>query len=609
MAIFPADTDLNKAFRLAYCLHPHLPTALRITQEALFDRFAALGTTQYKRQRQRTIRRQAAPHDAPLPAFYKLPLTRHELLQASVYAVSEKWEGDQERQSRTIPENMYRPTRQDLLVRYVKLLIARTMDRPILYTALGLGCHLYQYSSFHIVELAPDAFHAANARRINGYLLEWIATRFPTLSIEPQPPYGERKVQTTASTAEERQLLYDALEWLTPWGAAHLRGAERRFAQLRALFGPSTAEGKALLKLEAKRIHALIDPQCAGFEFLVRAYQAAFTPENKADTMSTDDPYDKLALPAFEPGNDQATTGSDRFRPAPLSPEARLILQDAFRRQQQRRRQYRPGLLSVRVDESEQARFDPRASACPPVYVPFSASSVEVYGQDATGELLLAVFPLAALLGAEEDSVLHITHTGGQTLTLARAAEAETPTDAAEGCMVQLTYTEASPPMLVRVWEGVGSQWRRVETWLQSLFLHPWVPTCATALMLVLVASNVWLGVLPGRAPAPPEVPVWRGGAPAATVRVKLAFRSTSTEREIRGLLQALDGHLVGGPLTGPEDGYYFVEMPLRPAGPTPSTEELARLRQEMLGRLRQADVVRDAVLVPRDLPSSPAPR
>jgi len=204
VALFPADTDLNKAFRLAYCLHPHLPTALRITQEALFDRFAALSTIQRKRQRQRTIRHQAPPHEASLAAFYQLPLTRRELLQASVYAVSEKWECDQEQQSRTIPENRYQPTRHDLLVRYVKLLIARTMDRPVLYTALGLGCYLYQYSPSHIVELAPDAFHAANARRINGYLLEWIAARFPTLPIEPQPPYGERKVRTAAPISQER---------------------------------------------------------------------------------------------------------------------------------------------------------------------------------------------------------------------------------------------------------------------------------------------------------------------------------------------------------------------------------------------------------------------
>jgi hypothetical protein len=598
MAWFPADTDLNKAFRLAYCLHPHLPTALRITQEALFDRFAVLGITQRKRQRQRTIRRQTASHDALRPAFYKLPLTRHELLQASIYAVSERWECDQERQSHLIPDNGYRPTRDDRLVRYVKLLITRTMDRPALYAALGFGCHLYQYNPSYIIDLAPEAFPAANARRINSYLLEWIATRFPALPIEPQPPYSERKVCTTAATPQERQLLYDALARLTPWGTAHLRRAERRFTSLRALFDdPSTLEGKAWLKREARRIHALIDPQCAGFEVLVRAYQAAFTSENKAETMPMDNPYDKLALPAFAHGNDCAPTGGDRFNPAPLSPEARLILQDAYRRQQQRRRQYRPGLLSVRVDESEQARFDPCTGACPPVYIPLSASSVEVYGQDATGELLLAAFPLAALLGAAEDSMLCITHPGGQTFTFARASEAEMPADAAEGCMVRLTYTEVSPPLLARVWEDVRSQWHRVETWLQSLFLHPWVPTCATALLLVLVASNVWLGVLSERAPAPPAESVSRGAASAATVRVKLAFRSSSTEREIRVLLQRLEAHLVGGPLRGPEDGYYLVEIPLRPTKPNPSAEDLARLRQEMLERLRQVDLVRDARL------------
>ena len=35
--MFPAVRDLNKAFHLAYCLHPYLPTALRSTREALFE--------------------------------------------------------------------------------------------------------------------------------------------------------------------------------------------------------------------------------------------------------------------------------------------------------------------------------------------------------------------------------------------------------------------------------------------------------------------------------------------------------------------------------------------------------------------------------------------
>jgi hypothetical protein len=594
---------------MAYCLHPHLPTALRITREALFERFAVLGATQHKRQRQYTMRRNAESQAAAKPSLYKLPLTRQELLQASIYAISEVWERDQEQQSSRNPNNIYRPTREDLLVRYVKLLIARTMDRPALYAALSLGCQLYQYSPSTVVDLAPEVFPAANARRIHGYLHDWIKDRFPILPLRSQPPYGETKVETTTPTSQERQLIYDALARFTPWSTPHLRRGERRFAPLLSLFGASTCAGKALLKLEAKRIHALIDPQCAGFEVLVRAYNAAFSSDHKADTMSVGDPYDKLALPVFPHDNDQAPPSGERFNPPRLSPEALLILQDAMREQQQRRRQYRPGLLQVRVDGKIQAHFDPREGPCPPVYVPFSASAVEVYGEDNVGALLLAVFPLAVLFGGEADSVLRMTHASGHTFELAVAASAATLEDTAEGCMVRLTHTEAPPPLLARLWEGMRSQWHRVETGLQRLFVHPGIPTVATALGLLLVVSNLWLSGLLQGVRGPHEGPVWRGGHPSSTVSVMLAFRSSSTELEIRRFLQEMEGHVVDGPLTGPEDGYYRVELPLRSPDPAPSDAERTRLEQDVLSRLQQAELVRDAVLVRRDRPARPAQR
>ena len=149
--------------------------------------------------------------------------------------------------------------------------------------------------------------------------------------------------------------------------------------------------------------------------------------------MPGDNPYDKLAVPAFPPDNNQSTGGYDRFHPPPLSPETRILMQDDFHRQQRRRRQYRTGLLQVRVDGIERLHFDPRQGPCPALDVPLSASSVEVYGQDEAGELLLAVFPLAELLWAENDRVLRITYTGGQTLELVMAAEQGMPEDATGG--------------------------------------------------------------------------------------------------------------------------------------------------------------------------------
>jgi hypothetical protein len=588
--MFPADKDLNRAFRLAYCLHPHLPTAVRITREALCDRFAVLSTLQHKQQQQRATRHHSAPQQAQ--TFYKLPYTSASMrLQASIYAVSEKWECGQEQSKPTIPYNVYAPTRYDRLVRYVKLLVAKTMDRPSHYVALGLGCHLYQYRPSHIAHLVLPLYTEDNIRRVNGYLLDWLTARFPSLPIVSQPPYGEKKVCTSPPTPQERELLYGALEILTPWDIPHLRRSDLHVQALYDLFKRQLQPGRAGLALEAKRRHAIVDPACAGLERVIRAYLQAYNSGHESQTMPGDNPYDKLTVPAFPADNDQATGGSDRFHPPPLSPEARLLMQDDFHRQQQRRRQYRPGLLQVRVDGIERLHFDPRQGACPALDVPLSASSVEVYGQDEAGELLLAVFPLAELLWAEDNHALRITHAGGQTLELIMAAEQGMSEDATERAVVQLTYMEVPPPLLARLWEAVATQWHRAETWLQRLFVRPLVPTVAAAVVCVLVVSNVWLGVFSTSGPSPREVPGWRGGQATPAVRVRVAFRSTSTEGEIRRLLQDIEGQLVGGPLTGPEEGYYVVDVPLRPAGPTTS--------DEVVSRLRQMDIIRDVMVLP----------
>ena len=205
--------------------------------------------------------------------------------------------------------------------------------------------------------------------------------------------------------------------------------------------------------------------------------------------------------------------------------------------------------------------------------------------------MLLAVFPLAELRWAEDDHVLRITHAGGQTLELVMAAEQGILENATERAVVQLTYTEAPLPLLARLWEAVATQWHRAEAGLQRLFVRPWVPTVAAAVVCMLVVSNVWLGVFSTSGPSPGEAPGWRGGQAAPAVRVLVAFRSTSTEGEIRRLLQGIEGKCVGGPLTGPEEGYYVVDVPLRSTGPTTSNE--------VVSRLRQMDISRDGMVHP----------
>jgi len=332
-----SEVEIQKAFRLAYFLHPHRPTALRIVRSALFESLPVLYKGQEKRQQQRWSLTKLSQKKSIRP--YKLSLQQQGLLQASVFHVSERWERDQEWQIPQIPENIYRPTPDDLLVRYVKLLIARTMDRKSVYLAIGLGCWLYQYSPTQISELAPDLFFEDNIRRVHRFLLNWITERFPGLPIEQGPPYGAKKVRTRRPLPRERALVFNALEMFTPWWTPHVDASES-ILQLFTVIQNNTENDPYH---EGKRIHALIDPACAGLERLINAYNTASS--SRCSTMRLDEPSNRLGVPAFQHNEPPISPIDERFNPKPLSDDAILAMREAFMHNKQRRSRYRLNAL------------------------------------------------------------------------------------------------------------------------------------------------------------------------------------------------------------------------------------------------------------------------
>lgn len=569
-------TEIRKAFYIAYCLHPDRQTAKRIILSALCDWLPILHKEQQKQQRQREPLARLNRRKSLQP--YKLSLPKEGLLQASVYGISEAWECDQEQQTSRIADNIYQPTPDDLLVRYVKFLVARTMNHRSVYTALGLGCQLYQYRPTQISCLAPDLFLEGNIRRIHSTLLGWISQRFPTLSIEQRPPYGEKKVRTRRPLAHERDLIRNALKAFAPWWTPCLQSSE----SLLALFSADGDNANDDVFLEGRRIHALVDPTCAGLECFIHAYNT----ERKGDAMSLDAPEDRLEIPAFPPEKPPASSGQERFNPSSLSGDAIFVIQQTFARQQERRSRYQPGLLRVWVDGVTRMQFDPRDSVCPLFPVPLSATYIEVYGQDQDGELLLAVFPLSALETGEGEPprVLEVTHEGGQTVELTVTSDV---TDTAEGMAswsAQVTYRgNALFPRSLRLWARWYGRWQRFEIWLRRLFERRGVPAYATGVLLLLLISNVWLSILYSHKvnQSIPDSPTWRGGE-VRPVRILLQFQGDSTEQDIRALLQFIGARLVDGPSA---DGRYVVEVPLRAADPDALEKvfRILRVRSDVL--------------------------
>jgi hypothetical protein len=264
------DDVLEKMYKLAHCLHPDAGVALSATLEAC-DRIALLRRLQDRRTGQ-----------------YRYRLPEACLPQYCVYLASDARERAQEC-PRPGKDPRYRPTPDDYLVRYVKALIWWTMDRNACHVAVALGCFLYGYQPGEIVSLAPEIFNHNNIRRVKRRLAQQIQARFRCANTV----VGEHtRLDTRPPTAHERQLVHDALALFTPWGAPHIPAPSPDRSLLETHFdGVST-------RSDWERIHALIDPTCAGLPRLIREYNGGFPGESSA---RLEDPDHALEVPCFNP--------------------------------------------------------------------------------------------------------------------------------------------------------------------------------------------------------------------------------------------------------------------------------------------------------------------
>src|SRR5918996_434639 len=158
--------------------------------------------------------------------------------------------------------------------------------------------------------------------------------------------------------------------------------------------------------------------------------------------MQLNDPGHKDSVPTVGGGSLPAI--GDRFTPAPLSQTAMAFLKRSLERNQRRRSVYRACHLRVWIDGEERVQCDPGGGVYEPFSVPLSASYIEIYGDDAEGELLLAVFPLPEPALVEDDRAQHmwVTLEGGQTVAIEIALGHGPCGEVSEYC-IQIAYAES----------------------------------------------------------------------------------------------------------------------------------------------------------------------
>jgi hypothetical protein len=265
------DDVLQRMYDLSYSLHPDNGLALSVILEAC-ERLALIRKIQDRRN-----------------GHYRLRLPEACLPQYCVYLASEVRECAQER-PRPGQVLRERPTPDDWLVRYIKFLVWQTMDRNACHVAVALGCFLYSYQPGEIANLAPEIFNPHNIRRVKRRLALQIHARFQHAHIFR----GEHHhaLCTRPPTEHERQLVDHALAMFTPWGGPHV---------------PTPAPDRSILEThfdwasmcsDSDRIHALIDPTCAGLPRLIREYNESLPAKS---VLRLEDPDHRLEIPYFDP--------------------------------------------------------------------------------------------------------------------------------------------------------------------------------------------------------------------------------------------------------------------------------------------------------------------
>jgi hypothetical protein len=132
------------------------------------------------------------------------------------------------------------------------------------------------------------------------------------------------------------------------------------------------------------------------------------------------------------------------FRAAPLSRPALGFLKQSLARRQRRRAAFQAQLLRVCVDGEARWQVDARGGVGGRFRVSLGAVSLEVFGDDAEGELLLAMVPLPRPEVIADGGTQHLwlTLEGGQTVAIDIALDEESGGQG-RAYVIQLAYADA----------------------------------------------------------------------------------------------------------------------------------------------------------------------
>lgn len=425
----PTDEIIQQSFALAYFILGDEAGAFAVVREAL-GKLEVAAAAQVKRLYYSPTRRTPRQRGGPEGNRTKVSLSDTHLLQRLIYVESEPFEKARERRPEAVRA-------EDLLVHYVKHLVRISIKRNSFYVALGVSRLLHSYSTnetmeiYNVVVQDPDRVKDDYYYRSRkGRLLQEMKERFEDFVSVCRGSRGEERFQTLDAPGEFAGLVSECLELFSPWHTP---------CSIPERYDPTTDEIPTLSsahrgeedKVEIKRIHALVHPDC--YELLT-------------GSLKLEPPASRLSVPRFSLPNGKNDMSSPNDKPRrhgpPLGGSQVAALKRLLGEESARRKATHARLLSVSVDGVERARLDLERDGSASLAVSDRDELVEVRALDADGRTLLATH----LLGGGPDGVeraaqSEIVLEGGQRLTFS-LSPAPGESDEARRASLKVTYRE-----------------------------------------------------------------------------------------------------------------------------------------------------------------------
>jgi hypothetical protein len=377
------DELIEKGFELAYFLFPDHPTAINILSGALEKL-----EVQCHREKKRLFWRDKHPSQPVRRIIRK----DSDILQWLILQEAEKYETEQ--------EQVADPSKQDLIIRYIKHLVQITTAMSSFYVNIALGRLLHSYTTseaqFAYEALTQRYLGADEYRRTKSSLMDRINKRFSKFLNVVRADHGELRFEPADDQQRWAQFVNQCLRVFTPWSTEGVCSKLLSINGNRHVSASELGHGETdQNEREMNACHILVEPAC--YARLIKE-------------LALDMPDTKLSLPKFsirgKTETNDGDTDSNRF--ATLSPEVRNALRRRMAEKEQRRRKLHAGALNISVDGIHRADLVLEAGNHRSIQVELQegANLIEIRAEDEYGS-----FPVATQLVPYADSGFESSNT------------------------------------------------------------------------------------------------------------------------------------------------------------------------------------------------------